>query len=74
MVRLEKVLNITFQDVFKTSWECLEDVLKTFLQDVLAKRLEDVLKIFLKDILKMSWKRLEEVLRMYGQDEYIGLD
>ena len=35
MIRLEKVLKISLQDVLKTSSKHLEDVLKTFLQDVL---------------------------------------
>ena len=47
----------------------LQDVLKTF-----WRRLENVLARRLKDILKTSWKRLEGVLKMYDQDEYIGLD
>ena len=38
------------------------------------RRLEDVLKTFLQDVLKTSWKRLEDVLKTYSQDEYIGLD
>ena len=42
----------------KTSWRCLEDVLKTSSQDVL----------------KTSWKRLENVLKTYDQDDYVGLD
>ena len=45
MIRLENVLKISFQDVFKTSWSCLEDVF--------ARRLEYVLKT--------SWRRLEDV-------------
>ena len=55
------------EDFFKTSWRSVEDnpqdVLKTFwrrLKDVLARRLEDVLKKFLQDILKTSWKLLED--------------
>ena len=34
---------------------------------------EDVLKTFLQDVLKTSWKRLEDVLKTYSQDECIGL-
>ena len=33
------------------------------------RRLEDVLKTFLSDVLKTFWKCLENVLKMYGQDE-----
>ena len=42
MIRLENVLKISFQDVLKTSWRCLEDVF--------ARRLENVLKT--------SWRRM----------------
>ena len=72
----------------KTSWRRLEDVLSTFLQDVLKtfwRRLEDALARLLENVLKMSWKRLkdvlktfcktlDDVLKTYDQDEYIGLD
>ena len=69
------------EDVYKTSWRLLkmflQDVLKTFwgrLKDILARLLEDVLKtswrhlgkmyvsaIRLEDVLKTSWKCLENV-------------
>ena len=73
MIHLEKVLKISLQDVFKTSWRHLEDVLKTFrkmswirFHDVLKtswQRLEDVLARCLEDVLKTSWKHLENVLK-----------
>ena len=53
----------------KTSWRCLEDVLRTS-----SKRLENVLKISWRRFCKTSWRRLENVLKTYSQDEYIGLD
>ena len=53
-----------FQDVFKTSWRCLEDVLQIHLEDVLktswrhlARRLEDVLE----DKKLLRWRRLEDM-------------
>ena len=50
MLKLEKFLSqlqiFYTEDIFKTSWRRLKDVLKTFLQDVL--------KIFLQNILKTS--------------------
>ena len=55
MIRLENALEISLQ---KTSSKRLEDVLKTFL--------EDVWKTFWRrpeDTLKTSWKRLENVLK-----------
>ena len=57
MIRLEKFLKTSLQDVLKMSWWRLQNVLKTSwrcLEDVFARR-------------------LEEVLKTYGQDEYIGL-
>ena len=67
MIRLENVLKISFQDVFKNSWTRFEDVLGRRLKNVLKtslERLEDVLKTFLQDVLKRktSWKRLEDLL------------
>ena len=50
----------------KTSSRCLEDVLKTFLQDVL--------KSSWRHLGKTSWRSLENVLKTYSQDQYIGLD
>ena len=67
----------------KTSWRCLEDILKTSskrLGDVLKtpwRGLKDVLKTSwgrLEGVLKTSWNRLEDVLKTYGQHKYIGLD
>ena len=57
MIRLEKILKISLQEV-------LEDVLKTsskHLEDVFARRLEDVLKTFwrrLEDALETCWRRI----------------
>ena len=51
-------LIICLENLLKMSWRYLEDVLKTFSQDVL----------------KTSWKRIEDVLKMYDQDEYIGIN
>ena len=81
MMRLQKILKTSLQDLLKTSWRCIEDiftaVLKTF-----WRRVEDFLKTFLQDVLNTYSKcledilarRLEDVLKTYGQDEYIGLD
>ena len=63
----------------------LENVLKTFLQDVLktvwrplenvlARRLEDVLKTPWRYFCKTSWRCLRDILKTYDQDEYIGLN
>ena len=74
MICLESFLKKSLQDVLKTSWtrlqnvlnkswRCLEDVLKTFLQDILKttwRRFKDVLA----RRLEASWKRLENVWRM----------
>ena len=43
----------------KTSWRCLEDVLKTS-----SKRLDDVLKMSWRLFFKTSWRYLEDVLKM----------
>ena len=56
MIRLENILKISFQDVLKMSWRCLEDVFE--------RRLEDVLKPSwrcLENVLKTSSERLENV-------------
>ena len=74
--RLEGIFARRLEDIFKTSWRRLEDVLRTLLQDVLKKfwrrleevfktswrRLKDVSKTFLQEVLKTSWKRLKDVL------------
>ena len=67
---------INLQDVLKTFWRCLGNILKMswrylfkvpwrlFLrvpQDIFPRRLQDVFKTFLKDDLKASWRRLEDV-------------
>ena len=52
MIRLENILKRSLQDVFKTSWISLKDVLK-----MSWKRLH-VLKTFLQDFLKTSWRRM----------------
>ena len=49
---------VHLENVLKTSWRCLEDVLKTF-----SKHLEDVLK--------MSWGRLEDVLKTSSEDVWV---
>ena len=89
MIRLENVLKTSFQEalkmpwrrlknVCKISWICLEDVLKTFLDDNIFKTswrcYEDVFARHLEDVLKASWRRLEDVLKTHDQDEYIVLD
>ena len=71
--RLRNVLNasqrrvnknsLTWWYILKTSWRCLEDVLK-----MSSKRLEDVLKTYLQDVLKTCWKRLEDVLARRLED------
>ena len=48
-------LGNTWRYLCKTSWRCLEDVLKTFLQDVF--------KTFWRRLHKTSWKRLEDIFR-----------
>ena len=58
MIRLEKVLKTSLQDVSKMSGRRLEDVLK-----MSWKSLQDVLKTFLQDVLKTSWRRFEDVLK-----------
>ena len=66
MIRLEKVLKTSLQDVLKMSWRRLQNVLKTSwrcLEDVFARRFEDVLKMPSKRLSKMSWRRLENVLK-----------
>ena len=60
--------------LMKTSWRCLEDVLKTssrHLQDILVKTNIFVLAICLQDVFKTSWKnvfkassrRLQDILK-----------
>ena len=69
MIRLEKVLKISLQDVLKTSSKCLEDVLKMSwrcLEDVFktswktfSRRL--IAKTNILVLTKTSWRRLEDV-------------
>ena len=65
-------MNRSWRHLCKTSWRCLEDVLKTFLQyvlktssrgleDIVARRLKYVLKRFWRCLGKTSWRRLEDV-------------
>ena len=70
------------ENVLKMFWRCLEDIFPRRLENFLAKRLEDVWKTFLQDVLlkmfsrrlgMMSWRHLEDVLKTYP-DEYISLD
>ena len=72
MIRLANVLKISLQDVLKMSWRCLEnvfeEVFKTFwrrLEDVLARRLEDVIKT---PWLKTSWRCLEDIFTRRFED------
>ena len=69
MIRLENAMKTSLQD--KTPWRFFEDVLKTFLQDVLetsSKSLEGVLKISWRCFCKTSWRRLKNVLKTSWQD------
>ena len=66
MIRLENILNISLQEVLKTSWRRLEDVFKTSwrrLEDVLKTFLQDVLKTSGQAVLKMSWRHLGNALK-----------
>ena len=66
MIRLKNVLKTSLQDilkswrrlqnVFKTSWRCLEDVFERHLEDVLARRQ-----------LKMSWRRLQNIKTFFQE-------
>ena len=75
------------EDIFKMSWEPLEDMswrhfCKIYwrrLEDeddskTSWRRLEDVLKTFLQGVLETSLRHFENVLKVYYQDKYIGLD
>ena len=83
MIRLESVLKTSLQDVFKTSWRCLEDDF--------ARRLVKTSWRCLEDVLKTSWRRLEErmtktnililiktywrrLLKTHDYSEYVRLD
>ena len=59
---LKDVLKMSWYVFGKTSWRCLEEVLKTSWR---------CLETFLQDVLKTLWL---DVLKKYGQDEYTGLD
>ena len=52
-----------FQDVFKTSSKCLQDVLVKTSIFVLANCLQDVCKTFLRRLAKKSSRRFEDVLK-----------
>ena len=66
--RLENVLVRSLEDVLKTFWRSLENILKNILKtswrclkDVFVRRLQDVLKTSwrcLEDVLKTSWRRM----------------
>ena len=89
MIRLERVLKTSLQDVlkmsrrrlehvFKTSWRRLEDVLKMFLKTS-WKGLEDVFARRLEDVLKTFWRHLgktswRRLLKTYEYSEYVRLD
>ena len=73
MIYLENFSKRSLQEVMKTYWRRLEDVLKTLLQKILKTswiRFEDVLTRGLEDISKTSW----HVLKTYDQDNYVSLD
>ena len=49
---------------WKTSWRCLENVLKTFYEDILQMRLEDVFKASSRRLERrkvLRWRRLQDV-------------
>ena len=71
MIRLEKFLKTSLQDVLKMSWWRLQNVLKTSwrcLEDVFARRLEEVLNTSWKCLSKTSWRRLQDILKTFLQD------
>ena len=53
------------EDVSKTSWTCLEVVLKKYLEHVLKTCLEDALRTCFKDVFKMSWRKAKCLLGMF---------
>ena len=64
-----KTKNCYAEDVLKTSWRRLEDVLKTCLGDVLETCLEDVLNTCVEDVLKMSWRQTKCLLGISLSDK-----
>ena len=60
-------LKISFQDVLKTSWKWLEDVLKRYHRDEYVRLDQGVLKTSYEDLwlksIYISWSRRLEVLR-----------
>ena len=56
-----RCLENIFQDVFKTCWRRLEDVLKTFLKDVLKTSWRSRAKTNILVLTKTSWRPLEDV-------------
>ena len=59
MIRLENVLRVSLQGVFKMSPRCLEDVLETYRQDEYIGLEQDVLKTPWRRLLKTSSRRPE---------------
>ena len=67
-VKHNRSLNLSQQTfvLVKTYWRCLEDVLKTFWEDVLQIRLEDVFKTTSRGLGRqkvLRWRRLQDVLK-----------
>ena len=57
------VLKASWRDLCKTSWRCLDNVLKTS-----SKLLEDVLKMLSRRFCKRSWRRFKDILKTSWQD------
>ena len=61
------VLKSSWRHLWKTSWKCLEDVLKMFWRSFCKtswKRLSKTSWTCLKGVLKTYWKLLEDLLKM----------
>ena len=77
MIRRKNVLKTSLQDilkswrrlqnVFKTSWRCLEDVFERHLEDVLARRQLKMSWRRLQIVLKTSWRRLQNVKTFFQE-------
>ena len=57
------LLKTSWRHLYKTSWRCLEDILKTS-----SKRLQNVLKISWRHFCKTSWRYLEDVFTRLLED------
>ena len=81
---LQKCLQDISQQVLKTSWRHVQDVLeeekllcwrrlqdvsKTCLEDVLKTFLEDVLKTCLEDVTKTSWRQTKNLLAISASNK-----